>query len=42
MDRTAGLLFVSSESIEAGKSVAEHGMGSLIAVELRSLVCFAI
>ena len=36
MDRTAGLLFVSSESIEAGKSVAEHGMGSLIAVELRS------
>lgn len=36
VERTAGLLVIPSESIEVGKSVAQYGVDSLIAVELRT------
>ncbi|KAF2180125.1 hypothetical protein K469DRAFT_640404, partial [Zopfia rhizophila CBS 207.26] len=38
IERTAGLLMIPVESIEAGMSVAEYGVDSLIAVELRNWV----
>ncbi|KAF2265025.1 polyketide synthase [Lojkania enalia] len=38
MQRTATLLMISFENMEAGKSIAEYGVDSLIAVELRNWI----